>query len=124
MLFICYSKCTTCQRAKKRLDDRKIEYTFRDIKEDNPSYEELKQWFSKSGLPMKRFLNTSGLLYKSLNLKEKLPSMSEDECLKLLATDGMLVKRPLVINEDFVLVGFKEDEWERYLNQYLRRKFR
>jgi arsenate reductase len=115
MLFICYPKCTTCQKAKKWLDERKIEYTFRDIKENNPTYEELKIWFEKSGLPIKRFFNTSGLLYKSLQLKEKLPSMTEDECLKLLATDGMLVKRPLVIGADFVLVGFKEDEWIQYL---------
>jgi arsenate reductase len=112
MLFICYPKCTTCQKAKKWLDERKIEYTFRNIKEDNPTYDELKKWFEKSGLPLKRFFNTSGLIYKSLKLKEKLPSMTEDECLKLLATDGMLVKRPLVISDDFVLVGFKEDEWE------------
>jgi arsenate reductase len=116
MLFICYPKCTTCQKAKRWLDERKIEYTFRDIKEDNPTYDELKEWLGRSGLPIKRFFNTSGLLYKSLNLKGKLPSMSEDECLKLLATDGMLVKRPLVIGDNFVLVGFKEDEWERYLN--------
>jgi arsenate reductase len=116
MLFICYPKCTTCQKAKKWLDEHNIEYTFRDIKEDNPSYEELKEWFAKSGLPNKQLFNTSGLLYKSLQLKEKLPSVSEDECLKLLATDGMLVKRPLVIADDVVLIGFKEDEWERYLN--------
>jgi arsenate reductase len=115
MLFICYSKCTTCQKAKKWLDEHKIEYTFRDIKQDNPTYEELKMWFEKSGLSIKRFINTSGLHYKSLQLKEKLPSMTEDECLKLLATDGMLVKRPLVIGVDFVLVGFKEDEWIQYL---------
>jgi arsenate reductase len=115
MFFICYPKCTTCQRARKWLDEHNIEYTFRDIKENNPSYEELKEWFAKSGLSIKRFFNTSGLLYKSLQLKEKLPSMSEEECLKLLATDGMLVKRPLVIGDDFVLVGFKEDEWNKQL---------
>jgi arsenate reductase len=115
MLFICYPKCTTCQKAKSWLDERKINYTSRDIKEDNPTYDELKKWFERSGLPIKRFFNTSGLLYKSFNLKEKIQSMSENECLKLLATDGMLVKRPLVIADDFVLVGFKEDEWERYL---------
>ena len=110
--FICYSKCTTCQRAKKWLDDNKIEYELRDIKLDNPTLEELTEWYQKSGLPIKKFFNTSGLLYKSLDLKNKLPEMSEDEMLKLLATDGMLVKRPLLIGDDFVLVGFKEDEWE------------
>jgi arsenate reductase len=116
MLFICYPKCTTCQKAKRWLDECKINYTFRDIKEDNPTYDELKEWLGRSGLPIKRFINTSGMLYKSLNMKEKIRSISEDECLKLLATDGMLVKRPLVISNDFVLVGFKKDEWERYLN--------
>lgn len=109
--FICYPKCTTCQKAKKWLDDNKIEYKFRDIKEDNPSCEELSAWYKKSGLPLKKFFNTSGLLYKSMELKDKLPEMSEEEQLKLLATDGMLVKRPLVIRKDFVLVGFKESEW-------------
>ena len=109
--FICYPKCTTCQKAKKWLDDNKIEYKFRDIKEDNPSYEELSAWYKKSGLPLKKFFNTSGLLYKSMELKDKLPKISEEEQLKLLATDGMLVKRPLVICKDFVLVGFKESEW-------------
>ena len=108
--FICYPKCTTCQKAKKWLDDNKIEYKFRDIKEDNPSYEELSAWYKKSGLPLKKFFNTSGLLYKSMELKDKLPKISEEEQLKLLATDGMLVKRPLVIRKDFVLVGFKESE--------------
>ena len=110
--FICYPKCTTCQRAKKWLDDNKIEYELRDIKLDNPTLEELTDWYNKSGLPIKKFFNTSGLLYKSLDLKNKLPEMSEDEMLKLLATDGMLVKRPLLIGDDFVLVGFKEVEWE------------
>lgn len=110
--FICYPKCTTCQRAKKWLDDNKIEYELRDIKLDNPSLEELTKWYNKSGLPIKKFFNTSGLLYKSLDLKNKLPEMSEEEMLKLLATDGMLVKRPLLIGNDFVLVGFKEAEWE------------
>ena len=109
--FICYPKCTTCQKAKKWLDDNKIEYELRDIKEDNPSYEELSAWYKISGLFLKKFFNTSGLLYKSMELKDKLPTMSEEEQLKLLATDGMLVKRPLVIGEDFVLVGFKESEW-------------
>ena len=109
--FICYPKCTTCQRANKWLDDNKIEYEFRDIKQDNPTYEELEGWYNKSGLPLKKFFNTSGLLYKSLDLKNKLPEMSESEMLKLLASDGMLVKRPLLIGDDFVLVGFKEAEW-------------
>ncbi len=111
--FICYPKCTTCQRAKKWLDDNKIEYELRDIKLDNPTLEELTEWYNKSGLPIKKFFNTSGLLYKSLDLKNKLPQMSEDEMLKLLATDGMLVKRPLLIGDNFVLVGFKEDEWTK-----------
>ena len=110
--FICYSKCTTCQKARKWLDDNKIEYEFRDIKLDNPTLDELTEWHKKSGLHLKKFFNTSGLLYKSLDLKIKLPTMSEDEMLNLLATDGMIVKRPLVIGDDFVLVGFKEAEWE------------
>ena len=109
--FICYPKCTTCQRAKKWLDDNKIKYELRDIKLDNPTFEELTEWYNKSGLPIKKFFNTSGLLYKSLDLKNKLPEMSEEEMLKLLATDGMLVKRPLLIGDNFVLVGFKETEW-------------
>ena len=113
--FICYPKCTTCQKAKKWLDDNKMEYELRDIKEDNPSLEELSAWHKMSGLPLKKFFNTSGLLYKSMELKDKLPTMSEEEQLKLLATDGMLVKRPLVIGEDFVLVGFKESEWSEKL---------
>ena len=109
--FICYPKCTTCQKAKRWLDDNKIEYELRDIKEDNPSIEELTAWYKTSGLPLKKFFNTSGLLYKSLELKDKLPTMPEEEQLKLLATYGMLVKRPLIIGEDFVLIGFKESEW-------------
>ena len=113
--FICYPKCTTCQKAKKWLDDNKIEYELRDIKEDNPSLDELNAWYKISGLPLKKFFNTSGLLYKSMELKDKLPSMSEEEQLKFLATDGMLVKRPLSIGEDFVLVGFKESEWNENL---------
>jgi arsenate reductase len=114
MKFICYPKCTTCQKAKKWLDERGIQYEVRDIKEKNPSYDELKAWLAASGLPVKKFFNTSGLLYKSLNLKDKLPAMSEEECLKLLATDGMLVKRPLWIGDGgAVLVGFKEAEWKK-----------
>ena len=109
--FICYPKCTTCQKAQKWLDDNKIEYEFRDIKLDNPTLDELTEWHKKSGVPLKKFFNTSGLLYKSLDLKNKLPAMTDDEMLKLLATDGMLVKRPLVIGEEFVFVGFKENEW-------------
>ena len=109
--FICYPKCTTCQKAKKWLDDNKIEYELRDIKEDNPTLEELTAWYEQSGLPLKKFFNTSGLLYNSMELKDKLPTMSEEEQLRLLATDGMIVKRPLVIGKDFVLVGFKESEW-------------
>ena len=111
MKFICYPKCTTCQKAKKWLDENNVEYELRDIKLENPSFEELREWYRKSGLPLKKFFNTSGLLYKSLDLKNKLPGMSEEEMLKLLATDGMLVKRPLFIGDDFVLVGFKEAEW-------------
>ena len=115
--FICYPKCTTCHKAKKWLDDNKIEYELRDIKLDNPTLEELTEWYKKSGLPLKKFFNTSGLLYKSLELKDKLPTMTEDEMLNLLATDGMLVKRPLLIGQDFVLVGFKEAEWKEKLNK-------
>ena len=109
--FICYPKCTTCQKAKKWLDDNKIEYEFRDIKLYNPTLNELTEWHKKSGLPLKKLFNTSGLLYKSLDLKNKLPTMSENEMLKLLASDGMLVKRPLLIANDGVLVGFKEAQW-------------
>lgn len=109
--FICYPKCTTCQKAQRWLEENGIAYELRDIKSDRPSYEELSTWHSLSGLPIKRFFNTSGLLYKSLELKDKLPSMSDEECLRLLATDGMLVKRPLLIGPGVVLVGFKESEW-------------
>lgn len=115
MLFICYPKCTTCQKAKKWLDENNINYELRDIKSDNPTYDELKHWYKISNLPLKRFYNTSGLIYKSMHLKDKLPSMSEEEQLKLLATDGMLVKRPIAILNDTVLVGFKEKEWEEKL---------
>ena len=113
--FICYPKCTTCQKAKKWLDDNKIEYVLRDIKAEKPCVEELSVWYEKSGLPLKRFFNTSGLLYKSMELKTKLPDMTDEEMLTLLATDGMLVKRPLLICDDTVLVGFKEKEWEMLL---------
>ena len=110
--FICYPKCTTCQKAKKWLDDRGIAYELRDIKLEKPTAQELRIWHQDSGLPLRKFFNTSGLLYKSLDLKDKLPEMTEDDMIALLATDGMLVKRPLLIGENFVLVGFKENEWD------------
>ncbi len=116
MIFLCYSKCSTCMKAKKWLDEKEIPYSERPIKEENPSADELRAWYRKSGLPLKRFFNTSGLLYKSLALKDRLPSMSEDEQLELLATDGMLVKRPMLISDDFVLTGFSEAEWKTALN--------
>ncbi|EWM53873.1 arsenate reductase family protein [Ruminococcus flavefaciens] len=112
MDFICYPKCTTCKKAEKWLDEKGVSYELRDIKEKNPTLAELKKWYKKSGLPLKKFFNTSGLLYKSMNLKDKLPAMSEEEQLRLLSTDGMLVKRPILITEDRVLVGFKEKEYE------------
>ena len=115
--FICYPKCTTCQKARKWLDDNKIEYEFRGIKLDNPTLDELTEWYKKSGLPLKKFFNTSGLLYKSLDLKNKISTMSEDEMLKLLASDGMLVKRPLLVGEDFVFVGFKEANWSTVISK-------
>lgn len=115
MRFICYPKCTTCGKAKKWLDDNGLEYEFRDIKLDNPMLEELSEWHKKSGLPLRKFFNTSGLMYKSLDLKNKLPEMTEEDMLKLLAYDGMLVKRPLLIGDDFVLVGFKEADWRAKL---------
>ena len=112
MLFIWYPKCSTCQKAKKWLDSHESEYTERHIVEENPTYEELKEWYQKSGMPLKKFFNTSGMIYKEMKLKDKLPTMSEDEQLKLLATNGMLVKRPLVVGDDLVVTGFKEAEWE------------
>lgn len=115
MLFICYPKCTTCQKAKKWLDEKGISYELRDIKENNPTFKELKEWYKNSGLPLKKFFNTSGLLYKSMELKDKLGNMSEDDQLKLLASDGMLVKRPLIIEGDKVLVGFRENDYEKAL---------
>ena len=115
MLFLQYPPCSTCKKAKNWLDGHGLSYTDRHIKEDNPSYEELKGWYKRSGLPLKRFFNTSGLLYKSLNLKERLPNMTEEEQLQLLASDGMLVKRPLLVTEDRVLTGFKEAQWEELL---------
>ncbi len=112
MLFIEYPKCTTCKKAKKWLDDHQIIYTDRHIKEENPTVEELKKWHSRSGLPLKRFFNTSGNRYKEMQLKDKLPDMSEEEQYELLASDGMLVKRPIIVTDDVVLTGFKENEWE------------
>ncbi|MCD8362291.1 MAG: arsenate reductase family protein [Lachnospiraceae bacterium] len=119
MLFICYPKCSTCKKAQKWLDEHGIKYEERHIAEENPSYEELKDWHSKSGLPLKRFFNTSGLLYKEMQLRDKLPAMSEEDQLKLLATNGMLVKRPLLIDGNTVLVGFRETEWNDKLNQLI-----
>lgn len=115
MLFVEYPKCTTCQKAKKWLDENGFEYTDRHIKEQNPTYNELKSWHAQSGLPLKKFFNTSGLLYKSMGLKDKLPAMSEEEQLKLLATDGMLVKRPIIVTDTVVLTGFREKEWAEKL---------
>ena len=117
MTFICYPKCTTCQKAQKWLEENGISYTFRDIKMENPTYEELSAWHQRCGLPLKKLFNTSGLLYKSMGLKDKLPEMSEDEMLKLLAADGMLVKRPLLVGDNFALVGFMEAEWESRLKK-------
>ena len=111
MEFLCYPKCTTCKKAQKWLDENNIQYTFRYIKENNPSYEELEKWYKISGMPLKKFFNTCGLLYKSMELKNKLPNMTEEEMLNLLATDGMLVKRPLLVSDDFVLIGFKVADW-------------
>ena len=115
MLFLQYPPCSTCQKAKKWLDAQGLAYTDRHIKEANPTYEELKAWYEASGLPLKKFFNTSGLLYKSLNLKEKLPAMSEEEQLRLLATDGMLVKRPILITDRGITTGFREDAWQELL---------
>ena len=115
MLFLCYPKCTTCQKARAFLDQRGIAYTRRDIKLENPTADELRRWWRDSGLPLKKFFNTSGLQYKALGLKDKLPEMSEEEQLSLLATDGMLVKRPILVGEDFVRTGFRPAEWETVL---------
>lgn len=115
MQFICYPKCSTCQKARKWLEANHLEFTERHIVEENPSYEELKEWYAESGLPLKKFFNTSGMLYKEMQLKDKLPAMSEEEQLKLLATNGMLVKRPLIVNGNIILTSFKEAEWEKAL---------
>ncbi len=117
MLFVCYPKCSTCQKAKKWLEEQGIAFNERDIKLDNPTEDELRMWYGRSGLPLKRFFNTSGLQYKSLGLKDKLPGMTEDEQLALLATDGMLVKRPLLVDDGFVLTGFKQAKWEQALKK-------
>ena len=117
MKFICYPKCTTCKKAQTWLEEKEFEYELRDIKTDNPTLEELREWHRKSGLPLKRFFNTSGQLYRSMELKDKLPSMSDDEQLNLLSTDGMLVKRPILVCGDTVLVGFREKEWDEKLNK-------
>ena len=114
MLFIQYPPCSTCKKAKAWLDEKGIAYTDRNIKEDNPTYEELKAWYERSGMPLKKFFNTSGLLYKSMNLKDRLEDMTEEEQLRLLASDGMLVKRPLVVAETVILTGFREKEWEKF----------
>lgn len=121
MLFICYPKCTTCQKAAKWLEEQGVSVETRDIKQDNPTEEELRAWHKMSGLPLKRFFNTSGLQYKALGLKDKLPQMSEDEQFALLATDGMLVKRPLLVGDDFALPGFKQAEWEEKREEKLKR---
>ena len=115
MLFVCYPKCTTCQKARKWLDEQRIAYELRDIKTENPTYDELAAWYERSGLPLKKFFNTSGLQYKALGLKDKLPQLNEEEQLQLLAADGMLVKRPLLLTDGNVLVGFKETEWAEKL---------
>lgn len=115
--FVCYPKCSTCQKAQKWLDEHQIAYALRDIKTDNPCLEELRVWYQRSGLPLKKFFNTSGLLYRSMELKEKLPNMTEEEMLQLLSTDGMLVKRPILVGEDFVLVGFREKDWKERLDR-------
>ena len=115
MLFIYYPKCSTCQKAKRWLDEQGISYTERHIVEENPTYEELKEWQERSGLPLKKFFNTSGMLYKEMQLKDKLPQMSEEEQLRLLASSGMLVKRPVIVDGDTVLTGFREKEWEEKL---------
>ena len=117
MTFICYPKCSTCQKARKWLDENQSAYLFRDIKTEHPAYDELAEWYKRSGLPLKKFFNTSGMLYKEMQLKNRLPDMTEEEQYALLSTDGMLVKRPLIIADDYILVGFKESDWkERMLH--------
>ena len=116
MLFVCYPKCSTCQKAQKWLDENGIAYELRNIKTDNPSFQELSEWYAKSGLPIRRFWNTSGMNYRLLELKNRLPLMNEDEQLRLLATDGMLVKRPILVGENYALVGFKQSEWNKLID--------
>ena len=115
MTVLCYPRCSTCRKAQVWLEENNIAHDYRDIKTENPTLEELTAWYKRSGLPLRKFFNTSGLLYKSMDLKNKLPTMTEEEMLQLLASDGMLVKRPMVVTEDFVLVGFKEEEWVKKL---------
>jgi len=115
LLFVCYPKCTTCQKARKWLDENGMEYTFRDIKTENPSAAEIEEWHKKSGLPLKRFFNTSGQKYKELGMKDKIPQMTDAEQYEVLSTDGMLVKRPLIVADHAVLTGFKQPEWEEVL---------
>ncbi len=115
MLFVYYPGCSTCQKAKKWLDEQGAAYTERHIKDQNPTYEELREWYARSGMPLKKFFNTSGLVYKSMNLKDKLPTMTEEEQLRLLASDGMLVKRPILVKDDKVFTGFKEEKWKEML---------
>ena len=115
MLFVCYPKCSTCMKAKKWMEENGIEFEQRDIKEENPTAEELKTWWEQSGLALKRFFNTSGKMYKEMQLKDRLPNMSEEEQIELLASDGMLVKRPILVKDEKVLVGFKEKEWQEIL---------
>lgn len=117
MLFVCYPKCSTCRKAQGYLEEKGLQFELRDIKTDKPTEEELRRWHKISGLPLKRFFNTSGLQYKALALKDKLPAMSEEEQYALLATDGMLVKRPILVGDDFVLIGFREKEWETVLSK-------
>ena len=117
LTFLCYPRCSTCQKAKRWLEEQNIPYTLRDIRQENPTYEELIRWQQESGLPMKKFFNTSGLKYKSLGLKDKLPTMTQEDMAALLASDGLLVKRPLLVGEGFVLVGFKQESWAHCLNQ-------
>ena len=117
MLFLYYPKCSTCQKAKKWLDANHISYEERHIVEENPTYEELKQWYENGDLPLKKFFNTSGMLYREMNLKEKTASATDDEMIKILATNGMLIKRPLVVTEDGVLIGFKSDQWKEFFNK-------